>query len=130
MSDSITNIKLATLEKQIEILDKIDTTDTASAEILNTVKANTISIIDLLKGSSGGVVKSVQRGIEIINTNIKYVDVTIQPVDLSKSLIFCEGRQLSSADVLSITQEFNNNSSFRITTGSTGVMSWQVIEFY
>ena len=89
--------------------------------------------------NEGGVkiVKSVQRG--IVNTPSRSTDlygsvnVTINSVDISKSIVLVKGRGLGSSSGDQSIGKFVNNTTISVSgwfSFSSYEISWQVIEFY
>lgn len=92
---------------------------------------NTIDTNKLLK--NGTIVKSVQKGVSEVSLNSNGVTVaTISPVDLEKSILIVFYMSTNSTGTYSTVYMKDNKTVFGKTTGAgiTGLVSWQVIEFY
>lgn len=92
--------------------------------------SNTNSKIDAIK-----TVKSVQRGVVSLGTSASSITITINNVDLNKSIILLQGAGFystySSAPSIYVSSATNTSfiiSQHRSSSESVSV-SWQVIEF-
>ena len=98
--------------------------------------AKGVVIGGLNSGSGGGVIKNIQRGIATKLSSVTFVDIPINAVDITKSIVIVTSRYVSGSSVQGNTllakAKLINSTTLRISTNATGAeisTAYQVIEF-